>query len=101
MYGIRIADCTLKIFKHTNGTDLHGTLAQLDHLKQHHVLHAVFLVVSIHAAATSALAYCPFAPLTRGFLPLLRLGERTGVKLNTLPRLNDHPNQPFILRPTR
>lgn len=46
---------------------LHGTPAQLDHFKQHHVFHAIFLVVAIYP--TRSLDCLSFLPCR--LLPLL------------------------------
>lgn len=51
---------------------LHSTPAQLYHLKQHHVLHAIFLVVAIYPACSLP----SFAFLPCCLLPLLSTLER-------------------------
>lgn len=50
-----------------SGNYLHGTPAQLHHLKQHHVFHAIFLVVAIYPASS----FPSFAFLARTLFPLL------------------------------
>lgn len=56
-----------KILQRSSCVYLHGTPAQLDHFKQHHVFHAIFLVVAIYSARSlDSLSFLP-----RCLLPLL------------------------------
>lgn len=68
-----------------NSAYLHGTPAQLDHFKQHHVFHAIFLVVAIYPACPlDSLAFLPCC-----FLPLLST-LRENITINEECKLAKH-----------